>query len=150
MVKGMIVDVTVSAFIAASPARVFEWLTDLDRMPLWSSGLLEVKRRGKMQPGIVFETRSNVMGQVTSATAEVRSLTPERELELINNTGAILYRAVYRLIPSDDQTELILWCQIEPRSRVFQLARPLIESLAATRLQADMNMLKALIEQAAQ
>jgi hypothetical protein len=142
----MLVDVTVSTTIKASAEVVFEWLIDLDRYPLWNASLREVGRGGRMHEGMIVPMKSLVMGKPVESSMEVVRLVPGKDIELLNNTGAVPYRAVYRFIPEGAQTEIVLWCQIEPQSRVFQLARPLIESLAKARLSGDLASLKALIE----
>ena len=142
----MLVDVTVSVTIQASPEVIFEWLTDLDRYLLWNAALREVGRRGKMHEGMIVPMKSVVMGKQIESSMEVVRLVPGKDIELLNNTGAVPYRAVYRFIPEGDRTEVVLWCQLEPQSRVFALARPLIESLAKARLSGDLEMIKALIE----
>ena len=144
--KGMLVDVTVSITIAAAPEVIFEWLTDLGRYPLWNAALREVGRKGKMHEGMIVPMKSSVMGKLIESSMEVLRLVPGKDIELINNTGAVPYRAVYRFIPEGKKTEVVLWCQLEPQSRVFQLARPLVESLAKARLSGDLESLKALIE----
>lgn len=142
----MLVDVTVSVTIAASPEVVFEWLTDLERYPLWNAALRQVGRRGRMHEGMIVPLKSVVMGREIESSMEVHRMAPGKDLELLNNTGAVPYRAVYRFIPEGNATEIVLWCQLEPQTRLFHMAAPLIEALAKNRLSSDLTTLKALIE----
>lgn len=146
----MLVDVTVSVTIAAPAGVVFDWLIDLDRYPLWNAALRKVGRRGRMHEGMIVQTVSTVMGRDVESTMEVHRLVEGKDLELLNNTGAVPYRAVYRFIPEGGNTEIVLWCQLEPQTRLFHMAAPLIEALAKTRLSADLETLKNLIEAEAQ
>lgn len=139
-------NVTVSVQIQASPEVIFEWLTDLDRYKLWNDGLTKMGRRGKMHEGMIFSSASTTFGQPSEASIEVRRLVPNQEIELINNTGAVSYRAIYRLIPDEGRTEVVLWLQLEPNSRLVDMAAPMLESVTASRLQGYLETLRDLVE----
>jgi ribosome-associated toxin RatA of RatAB toxin-antitoxin module len=137
---------TTSVVFPLSAEAVFRELSMLDQYPLWNSGMISISKRGPMHEGMLFETASVVLGQTIKSLVEVKHLVPNQEIELVNNTGAITYWALFRFIEtSPDHTEVTFTIRFEFKSIVLNLAKPTVEATAANRTKGDLEFLRGLM-----
>lgn len=109
--------------------------------------MISISKKGQMTENMLFETESAVMGRVTRSSIEVVKLESPKTIEMINNAGAIAYHAMYRLISeTPGETEVVCMLQFELKSLALNLARPLIEGMAESRLRGNLELLKLLLE----
>lgn len=99
-----------------------------------------------MREGQHFHTESIVMGRVNRAEVTVVRLTPNREIELRSQTGLVSYQAVFSLAAVAGGTQVTCGLQFELRGLILDLGRPVIESMAKSRVQADLQTLQLLLE----
>jgi uncharacterized protein YndB with AHSA1/START domain len=127
--------------------RVFEALIDLDLYSYWNSGLQSVSHTGKLVPGMRFRVESLVAGgRVNVSDIEVTQLVHPELIELVSNTGVVRYRVTYELRKYGvDATEVICVLRFEFKNFVLDLARPVIEAMAATRIRGDLETLKIIL-----
>ena len=109
--------------------------------------MLRVSDDGPLREGLIFESESVLMGNHHNvARIHVSRMLENEEIEMVNEAGAISYRAMYRIIANSPQEcELICTIRFEIHNFVLDLARAAIESMARTRLQHDMERLRELI-----
>jgi hypothetical protein len=87
------------------------------------------------------------VGQITRSSIEVIKVESPKTIEMINNAGAIAYHSMYRLISeAPGETEVVSMLQFDIKSLVLDLARPVIEAMAESRLRGNLEMLKVLLE----
>jgi carbon monoxide dehydrogenase subunit G len=126
--------------------RVYEGLIDLDRHPLWNSGMVSLSRSGKMTVGLHYETKSVVLGRTTVAAVEVTQLLENRVVKLRSDTGEIPFSAHFELKPkASGGTTVTCTLEFELAGLALTLARPAIESMAKSRVRGDLEMLRAIL-----
>lgn len=138
--------ITNSTIFPHPPGVVFAGLCRLDDYHLWHSGMIAISKTGMMIENMLFETETIINGQSVKANVEVVRLVPNIQMELLNRSGGITYRALWRLLSErPNETELICMLQFEFNSFTLDLARPVIESMAEIRLKARMETLRTLL-----
>ncbi len=99
-----------------------------------------------MREGMRFRSVTRVCCITNRTTVAVERLIPEQWIELVSKTGLISFRAVYTFVEiSSAQTEVICTLRFEFNGFIFNAPRPIIESMAQTRVYRDLTSLCALI-----
>lgn len=130
-----------------APEAVYRELINLKRHPLWSSGMVRISRTGPMKVGLHYTATHMVLGREQTSAVEVIQLQENRAIKLRNDTGEIIFTILFRLIPKGKhQTEVICTLEFELIGLALTFARPVIESMAKTRLQGDLETLRAILE----
>jgi hypothetical protein len=86
------------------------------------------------------------MGHEIRSTNLVEKLTPNQQLVISNQTPPLLYRADFVFEAEGNGTKLTCNLDIKGGSSIVHLAKPVLEYIAQTRLEADFNTLKTLVE----
>jgi len=139
--------VDIRKVIKAEPSQVFAFVSDLDRHLRWIGGLTYVSKHGQLSPGLRYESRNSAFGTVLAGSHEVRQFIPDQVVEIANVTGPFPSTLQYQLRPVKAGTEVSCHFVISSNQSIFNLARPLVESLARTRLEHDLRALKLFVEQ---
>ena len=138
--------VSVSTIFNIDPKTVFEALCFLDNFPLWHIGMISVSKKGILKENMLYSTQTIVLGQMNQSSVEVIRCEQYTTLELVNNAGIVKYHQLYKLISeTQNQTEVICMMQFDLRSIASDLARPVIENMAETRVRGDMETLRSLL-----
>jgi uncharacterized protein YndB with AHSA1/START domain len=126
-----------------SRAAVYAALCDTQRYILWNAGLKLVTAEESLRPGLQYETESVVAGHIIRAQIQVGRMIPDEVIEVANAAGAIRYEAMYLLRDAGDGGTVVqMVIHFRFRNFVLDLARPAIEAMAHSRLQADLEMLR--------
>ena len=138
--------ISVSTIFDIDSKSVFDALCFLDDFPLWHSGMISVSKKGFLKENMLYSTQTVVLGEMNLASVEVTRYEPNSTLELVNNSGIVKYHQLYKLISeSPNQTEVVCMMQFDLKTISSNLARPVIENMAETRLQGDMETLRSLL-----
>lgn len=133
--------------IAAEPDEVFKYLADLKYHELWNPQLRSLSSEGKLKLGSKYETESEVMGIPIEARNVVTKFVPNKELELENNTGSVMYRINFNLTYKPlGHTLVILTAHLITQSKIIGLTVPVLERLAKYELKMDLEALKIAVE----
>lgn len=132
--------------IAAAPAMVFTYLTDLRYHHLWNPQVRHISKHGKLSLGTSFENVSVLLGIEVRSKNVVTKFQPPTELEMTNRIGLVHYKAHFYLKPSGKGTQVVLSTVVTPQSNAFAFATPILKSLARRELQTDMQALKLAVE----
>jgi hypothetical protein len=132
--------------IAAKPSEVFTYLIDLRYHYLWNPQLQEITPIIKLKQGAVYKTLSRVLGMTIKASNEVTKFTQNQELELVNKTGLVAYRANFRLLTKAGKTQVICNTTVSSDINAFAFTVPVLSRLARRELQTDMQALKLAVE----
>lgn len=132
--------------IAASPAEVFEYLTNLEYHYLWNPQVHSISTKEQLKLGSEFETTSLVLGVKIKAKNVVTKFIPPKEIEMENNIGAVSYHASFRLAPKGKMTMVVLTTTVSTDSHAFAFTVPILKKLARRELQTDMQALKLAVE----
>lgn len=138
--------VSVSTHFNLDPKTVFEALTFLDNFSLWHSGMIAVSKKGYLKENMLYSTETVILGEINKASVEVIRYEPNTTLELLNHSGIVKYHQLYKLISeSPNETEVICMMQFDLNTIASDLARPVIENMAETRVRGDMETLRSLL-----
>jgi len=108
--------------------------------------MIYISHTGPMFPGLKFETRTRVLGQINAAEVEVVNLIANTVIKLRSNTGLISYDATYRLRDKDGGGSVVT-CDLvfEFNNVVLDQARGAIEDMARDRLERDLRKLAEIL-----
>ena len=138
--------VSVSTIFNLPANKVYEALCFLDNYPLWNISMVRISKSGYLEENMLVETESIIVGQKVVSNFEIIRLIPNELIEMINNSGAITYHAMYQLLSeSPNETEVICTLRFEFSGFILNLGRPIIEGMAESRLRNNMEALQALI-----
>lgn len=122
---------------------VYEALRDLGHYPQWTSGMTSISHTGQMRTGLVYETKTNVLGRVNKSVVKVVKLIPSEAIVLESRAGLVTFRAVYELAEvSPDSCKVICNLKFTFSNLVFKLAQSAVEGLAEARVRGDLEMLR--------
>ncbi len=138
--------VSVSTVFNLPVERVYEALCFLDDYPLWNISMVRISKNGYLKENMLVETESIVVGQKVVSNFEIVRLVPNKVIEMVNNSGSITYHAMYQLLSeSPDESEVICTLRFEFNGFILNLARPIVEGMAESRLRNNMEALQALL-----
>jgi ribosome-associated toxin RatA of RatAB toxin-antitoxin module len=123
-------------------------LVDLDSYPLWIPSIISLSEVGPLREGLAYEAKSRLYGRITGQSRiSVTRLLVNDEIELVNESGVIAYRAMYKFIEvSPKDTELVFTLRFEFNYRLMGLGHIKVERSARARIEGDLKRLLHLIE----
>jgi carbon monoxide dehydrogenase subunit G len=129
------------------PEEVFAFLTDLQTVPEWQSGAVEVREPGEpLAVGTTYVEVLKFLGKRIEATVEVTEYKPGRSFAIRTLSGPIPFEVRHRLESSDGgATRLHVVLEGEPGG-FFKLAEPLVMRTAQHQLANDFAALKRMVE----
>jgi uncharacterized membrane protein len=135
-------------FTVDAPATVvFEYLTDLERGPVWQSSLLEahLSPEGPIQKGTEIREVRKFLGRKMESTVEVTEFEPDRLFGGRVLSGPVPWEFLYRFEEANGSTRVDFQMEGEP-GWFFKLAEPLVVRTVEKQLVADLSTLKELVE----
>jgi uncharacterized protein YndB with AHSA1/START domain len=142
----MRVVIEVSEVVKADAGRVFELLTDLESHMRWVSGLTYLSARGKIRPGMRYESVNVAMGNSMAGRHEVRQVIERQLVEIESVTGPLASTIQYSVNAINGLTQVQCTFWVTSDHPVFGLATPVLEMLARSRLESDIKNLKHFAE----
>jgi ribosome-associated toxin RatA of RatAB toxin-antitoxin module len=141
------------SYIATVPVKfhcsrhsVYEALCDLGSYPKWNSGMTSISLTERMHVGLEYFTTSDVLGQVNKAKVKVVDMIPDEAIVLESAATLITFRAAFQLKELEPKTcTVICNLRFEFSKVVFNLARPLVESMAEERIRGDLETLRDIL-----
>lgn len=123
---------------------VYEALTDLGRYPKWTAGMQSVSFTGTMFEGLRYDTKTEVLGKINEAHITVLRLVADRFIVLQNSSGIVQFEATYELVERQPQ-HTIVSCDVHLHfsKALFNLAQPVVEAIAESRIRTDLETLRA-------
>lgn len=133
--------------IERSPADVFTYLTDLEKLPEWQSSIVEVRREdeGPLEAGARFTEVRRVAGRSIESTIEVAALEPDREFRLRVVEGPLPGTVRHLVEAAGDATRLKVVGELTGGG-LRSLAGPLLERAAKRETVGDLRRLKEVLE----
>ena len=131
--------------IDRSPADVFSYLTDVERMPEWQSSALEARAEGEMAVGTRIRETRNFLGRRAESTLEVAEYEPGRKFSLRVLSGPLPFEVRHTLKPEDGGTRLD-WAADADTSRFPKLAVRMMIGTAERQFKGDLERLKHVLE----
>ncbi|HVW22928.1 MAG TPA: SRPBCC family protein [Candidatus Saccharimonadales bacterium] len=139
--------VSTQVTIAATPANVWRYLSELKYHYLWNPHLTHLSPLGSLKPGSTYSATSLLFGIKIKALNKVIKLKPSKQLVIQNDNGTLIYIITYTLSPQGKKTLLKCRISVRPQHPAFAFAAPVLETFARHELQADLQSLKVAVEQ---
>lgn len=125
---------------------VYSALCDLRRYPEWTSGMKSVSEPGPLHLGLVYVTKTTVLGKENEAAVKVAQLVPNEAIVLESQAGMVQFRAVYELADNGpDHCKVICTLDFKFNSLLFQLAQSAVETMTENRIRGDLENLRDLL-----
>ncbi len=128
------------------PAQeVFDYLSDVERLPEWQSSAVESHAEGPLAEGSRIVERRRLMGRDLTNELEVTAYDPPRRLTLKALGGPVRFTVDHELAEKNGSTAVHVVA--EAKSGTFmKLAEPLLARTAEQELRKDFARLKEILE----
>jgi uncharacterized protein YndB with AHSA1/START domain len=140
-----VIRVEVALEIERSPQEVFDYLTDVDRVPEWQASALESHADGPLGVGARIHETRRLLGRDAHTELEVSAFDPPKRLTLNTISGPVKVDIDHRLETHGDGTLLHVVAEADP-GLMLGFARPVIERQAKREVRGDFDRLKELLE----
>ncbi len=134
------------AVIGASPAEVFAYLSDLNNLADWQSGVVEARLTsgGEMRVGTTAIVARELMGQRMEAPLTVTAYEPPRRLAIGSEVSGVKANATLDLAPvaGGEATDLAFAMEIRG-SLLTGFMEPMIASAAGGDIDASLQRVQA-------
>jgi uncharacterized protein YndB with AHSA1/START domain len=133
------------AVIAAPPAEVFAYLSDLDNLSEWQMGITSARRtsEGEMGVGATALVARELMGQVIEAPLTVTEYDPPRRLAIGSEVSGVRVLGTLDLAPAGDGATTGLSFAMEIRgSLLTSFMEPMIAGAAGGDIDASLSRLQ--------
>ncbi|MGI8659114.1 MAG: SRPBCC family protein, partial [Candidatus Limnocylindria bacterium] len=117
--------------IGAAPAEVFAYISDLDRLAEWQTGVTEARRTsdGAMRVGATAQVTRELMGQRIAAPLTVTEFAPPNRLAVESEVSGVRALATLEVEPSGADSELTFAMEIRG-SMLTSFMEPMIAGAA--------------------
>ena len=135
-----------TAVVGAPPAEVFAYLSDLDRLAEWQSGITEARQTsdGGMRAGATALVTRELMGQQMQAPLLVTEYEPPHRIAIDSEVSGVKVHATLDLAPTDGGAATDLAFAIEIRgSMLTSFMEPMIASAAGGDIEATLERIRA-------
>lgn len=135
-----------SARIGAPPADVFAYLSDLDNLAEWQSGIVRAERvdTGEMQVGSSARVARQLMGQRLEVPLAISHYEPPTRLGITSEASGVKVEAMLDLRDADGgaATDLLFMMEIRG-SLITAFMEPMIASAAKGDIDASLARVQA-------
>jgi uncharacterized protein YndB with AHSA1/START domain len=132
--------------IAASPSKIFDFLTDLKNHYLWNPQIRKISQQGKIQLGSTYRTESQVLNVKVIANNIVTECKPPTSLVLENSIGVVSYVSRMRLAKKEKGTVVTFSVTLSTKHSTWAFTLPALKQLALRELRTDLQALKVAVE----
>ncbi len=128
------------------PDVVYRNIIDLENIHVWNAGMMAVEGPSVMKEGLIYTAKSVSTGQMSISTMTVTKLVPNKQIDLQNDSGLIVYNASICLEPLNGDSTRV-WCAMDfsLASNVLEDARSVVEEMAKARILGNWEVLKQFI-----
>jgi uncharacterized protein YndB with AHSA1/START domain len=133
------------AVIAASPAEVFAYLSDLENLPEWQMGVKSARAtsEGGMRVGATALVARELMGQTIEAPLTITEYDPPRRLAIGSEVSGVRAHGTLDLAPAEDGAATDLSFAMEIRgSLLTTFMEPMIAGAAGGDIDASLKRLQ--------
>ncbi len=131
--------------IARPPAEVFDYLSDVERLPDWQSSAVAAHADGALCKGARVSERRRLLGRELDTELEVTGYEPPRRLTLRSHGGPVRVTVDHVLAAGGGGTVLHVAAEAEPGG-FMKLAEPLLARTAEQEFRSDFDRLKEILE----
>jgi carbon monoxide dehydrogenase subunit G len=131
--------------VERSAPEVFDYLSDVERLPEWQASALESHAEGPLAEGSRIVERRKVMGREITNELEVTAYDPPRRLTLKALGGPVRFTVDHELAETGASTSVHVVAEAESGT-FMKLAEPLLARTAEQELRQDFARLKEILE----
>jgi uncharacterized membrane protein len=141
------IDVEKSIIIQRPVEDVFNYVSDLAHSAEWQSGLTEVRQITEQPLGVGtrYALVRTFMGRKMEASNEITEFTPNVKVGFKTISGPIPLEASYQFYTAEQGTKLTSKIEMQPKGFI-SLAEPLISASLQRDVEANLNVLKNMLE----
>lgn len=135
-----------TATFPAPPAEVFAYLSDLDRLAEWQTGVVDARRTsdGPLGVGATATVTRELMGQRIVAPLTITAYEPDRRLGIDSEVSGVDVAALLDLSPADGGTATEVSFLMEIRASGFtRFMEPMIAGAAGGEIESSLERLRA-------
>lgn len=135
-----------TARIPATPSAVFDYLSNLDNLAEWQSGIVSAERvdSGPMRIGSSAHVTRELMGQRLAVPLTVTDYAPPSRLGIGSEVSGVKAAAMLDLVEADDGASTDLAFAMEIRgSGLTSFMEPMIASAARGDIETSLQRLQA-------
>ena len=139
--------VEVGIDIARSPEEVFAFASDVDKLPLWLTGVIEAKQitEGPLRKGTELEHLHTFLGKRFSARYETTEYEADRRIAFRTISGPVDLETTITYEPIEGGTRILQVAEGDPRG-FFKVTEPVLVKLVRRQLKGSLENLKDLLE----
>jgi uncharacterized protein YndB with AHSA1/START domain len=140
-----VVRIELTVAIARPLQEVFDYLSDVERLPEWQQSALAARSEAPLAEGVRIEERRRVLGREIENELEVTAYEPPRRLTLRALRGPVRFTVDHELVADGGSTLL----HVNARGgsgRFMKLAEPLLARTAEDEMRKDLDRLKEILE----
>ena len=141
------INVEKSIIIQRPIDEVFNYVSNLTHSAEWQSGLTEVRKITEQPLGVgtQYALVRTFLGRKMEANNEITEFTPNVKVGFKTISGPIPLEASYQFEPAENGMKLTSKIEMQPKGFV-SLAEPLISSSLQRDVEANLNVLKNMLE----
>jgi len=130
--------------------EVFEYVTNIDNLPLWAGPVTEAKQtsEGPVGVGTTQTQVAQLLGRRIESSLEVTEYEPNKKFTTKSTSGPIPIEVHYNFEPVAEGTRLEV-VGILDAGGFFKLAEPLVARTLKRQTEGDFKTLKELLESSA-
>ena len=135
-----------TAVLAAPPAEVFAYLSNLDNLADWQTGITDARitSEGEMGVGATALVTRELMGQRIEAPLTVTAYDPPRHIAIGSEASGVKVHATLDLAPAQNGEATDLDFAMEIRgSMLTRFMEPMIASAAGGDIEATLDRLRS-------
>jgi uncharacterized protein YndB with AHSA1/START domain len=133
--------------IERPPSEVFDYLTNVDNLPDWQGGVVDVRKEteGPVRVGTRFVETRRFLGRRLESTLEVTEHAPPQRFSLRVVQGPVQFEVRHVLEAADGGTRLNAVLEGDPGG-FFKIAAPLVAMQGRRQMESDFGAMKTLLE----
>jgi len=141
--RGAMQHVERSARIPASPEKVFDFVSDLDRLPDWQSGIVsaDLTSNGPIGVGSTALVMRRLMGQSIRAPLTIVEYDPPRRLVIDGEVSGVRASAVLELAEADGGATDLSFAMDISASGMTRFMEPMIAGAAGADIDQSLRTL---------
>ena len=131
--------------IARSVEDVFDYLTDVEKLPEWQGSVVSARANGPLREGSRIIEQRSLLGHEAETELEVTAYDPVRRFALRSLRGPVNLSIDHELEQAGDSTRLHVTATAKPGG-LLRFAGRAVEAKARHELRRDFERLKTILE----
>jgi carbon monoxide dehydrogenase subunit G len=140
-----VIRIELTVEVARPPEDVFEFLSDIERLPEWQTSAVEAHTDGPLAEGSRVAEKRRLLGREVDTELEVVAFEPPRRLMLRSLGGPVNFMVDHELVAQGGGTQLRFLAEAQPGG-LLRLTEPVLARTAEQEFRRDFDRLKELLE----